>query len=304
MYFCIYTCINLLGNDTVFGDPVYTVPLQISAEMTASNPDIANLSLCYEIHGIADRFFNLVSDRCVSITAEYMQSVNDSRLNFIGKIGILAVDNNGDCQRITVDANGCVASVGTTAVTPTAQYNNSGIKVRKNKRYYRIAVPNCELQDLVVWAICEHQNSLKFVITRGFNLQPTSHGLIGKLTHRFSDFVFCFYIYAAQFWNVPVELSQFTGATPNNESGYYTVTVTPADGDVRRFVGSLHPLTWDYTEAPCLYAGSRQGGKDYEFKDTGISDSVIEGYYWQYTVDSLFGTEFMYSQFNNSQCVL
>ena len=35
-----------------------------------------------------------------------------------------------------------------------------------NKRYYCIAVPNYELQDLVVWAICEYQNA---IITQGYN---------------------------------------------------------------------------------------------------------------------------------------
>ena len=283
---------------------MYTVPLQISPEMMAENPDIANISLCYEIHGRANNFFNLVSDWCVSITAEYHQSVNNSRLNFIGRIGVLAVDNNGDCQRITVDGNGCVASVGGTAVTQAAPYNNSGIRVRMNKRYYRIAVPNCELQDLVVWAICENQNALKFVITRGFNLQPTSHGLVGELYTTNYGYIFhviLLFMYAAQFWNIPVELSSFTGPTPNNETGYYTVKVTPADGDVREFIGSLYPLTWDYTEAPCLYAGNQQGGNAIEFKD--FSDSVIEGFYWHYTVNSLFGTEFLFSQFDNSQCI-
>ena len=80
---------------------------------------------------------------------------------------MLTVDNDGDCQRITVNdtGNGCVASVGATAVTWAVPYNNSGIIVRMNKRYYCIAVPNCELQDLVMWAICEDQNSLKSVIT-------------------------------------------------------------------------------------------------------------------------------------------
>lgn len=170
---------------------MYTVPLQLSAEMAIANPDIANLSLCYEIHGSANGFFNLVSDQCVSITAEYQQSINNSRLNIIGKIGVLAVDNNGDCQRITVDGNGCVASVGATAVTQATPYNNSGVKVRRNKRYYRIAVPNCALQDLVVWVICEDQNTLTFIITRGFNLQPTSHGLVGKL-HRNHNYIFMF----------------------------------------------------------------------------------------------------------------
>ena len=89
---------------------------------------------------------------------------------------MLAVDNNGDCQHITVDGNGCIASVGATAVTQAAPYNNSGIRVRMNKRYYCIAVPNCELQNLVVWAICENQNA---IITQG--LQSTLHGLVGKL---------------------------------------------------------------------------------------------------------------------------
>ena len=159
---------------------MYTVPLQISPEMVAANPEVANLSLCYEVHGSANGFFNLVSDQCVSITAQYQQSTDDASLNFIGRIGLLAVDNDGDCHRITVDGNGCTASVGTTEVTQTTPYNNSGVRVRRNRDYYRIAVPNCELQDLVVWTICENQNSLRFVITRGFNLQPTSHGLVGK----------------------------------------------------------------------------------------------------------------------------
>ena len=169
-----------IGNDTIIGDPVYTVPLQISSEMIADNPEIANVSLCYEVHGSANGFFNLVSDQCVSITAQYQQSTDDTSLNFIGRIGVLAVDNDGDCRHITVDGNGCTATVGTTEVTQTAPYNNSGVRVRRNKSYYRIAVPNCELQDLVVWAICENRNTLRFVITRGFNLQPTSHGLVGK----------------------------------------------------------------------------------------------------------------------------
>ena len=184
IFVCKSNCVFYLANDTIIEDPVYTVPLQISPEMLANNPDVANLSLCYEIHGSANSFFNLVSDQCVSITAEYRQSVNNSRFNFIGKIGVLAVDNDGDCQHITVDGDGCVASVGSTAVTGAAPYNRSGVRVRMNRRYYRIAVPNCELQDLVVWAICEERNTLKFVITRGFNLQPTSHGLVGELHMR------------------------------------------------------------------------------------------------------------------------
>ena len=170
-----------MRNDTVIGDPLYTVPLQISDDMIVANPDVANASLCYEIHGSNDSIYNLVSDTCVSINAEYIPG-NTSIINNVGRIGVLAVDDNGDCQRITIDVMQCTGTVGSTEVTQGSPYDIAGIRVRKGGRYFRIAVPNCERQDLVSWVICEQSNMLKFVITRGFNLQPTSHGLVGKQT--------------------------------------------------------------------------------------------------------------------------
>jgi len=172
-----------MRNDTVIGDPLYTVPLQISDAVIQSNPEVANTSLCYEIHGRPSAILNLVSDQCVSINAEYVQSSSDSSLNNVGRVGILAVDNNGDCQSITIDVMNCVGTVGSTEVTRDDPYDMAGIRVRKGRRYFRIAVPNCELQDLVSWVICEDGDMLKFVITRGFNLSPTSHGLVGKYIH-------------------------------------------------------------------------------------------------------------------------
>jgi len=159
---------------------LYTVPLQISEEMLSDDPEFAELSLCYEIHGRADEFFNLVSDQCVSINAEYVQSENKT-LNFIQRVGVLAVDNNGDCQRIIVDSDGCSASVNAMTGSQAVPYNAAGVSVRKSANHFRIAVPNCELQDLVVWVVCEPTSALKFVIMRGSNLQPTSHGLVGML---------------------------------------------------------------------------------------------------------------------------
>ena len=168
-----------MRNDTVIGDPLYTVPLQISDEMIEADPDVANTSLCYEIHGRSGNTYNLVSDTCVSISADYVQG-NTSDINVVGRVGVLAVDNDGNCQRITVDVMECTGTVGSTEVTQGSPYDNAGIRVRKGRRYFRIAVPNCERQDLVSWVICEEGDMLKFVITRGFNLQPTSHGLVGK----------------------------------------------------------------------------------------------------------------------------
>ena len=103
----------------------------------------------------------------------------------------------------------------------------------------------------------------------------------------------------AQFWNIPVELEEFTGATPDDLT-YYTVKVTPPDGDVREFVGHLYDVTWDFTPIPCVYAGNRNGGPVVEFDDP--NDSVIEGNYLQYQVNSLFSTQFTYKQFDESRC--
>ena len=108
----------------------------------------------------------------------------------------------------------------------------------------------------------------------------------------------CVLLYIAQFWNVPVELDEFTGPTPPDSLKYYTVKVTPADGDVREFVGHLYDVTWDFTPIPCVYAGNRNGGPVAEF-DTP-NDSVIEGRYDEYETSDLFSTDFKYTQF--SQC--
>ena len=57
----------------------------------------------------------------------------------------------------------------------------------------RISVPNCAPTDLVMWVFCTSGRTedpytwkyyefdfIRFVVMRGLNLDPTSHGLIGK----------------------------------------------------------------------------------------------------------------------------
>jgi len=67
----------------------------------------------------------------------------------------------------------------------------AGISVRKYTNRIRIAVPNCEDHDLIMWVFCLndtfsyndtltfHSPMIRFVIARGFNLQETSHGILG-----------------------------------------------------------------------------------------------------------------------------
>ena len=98
-------------------------------------------------------------------------------------MGVTAVDSDGNVQNIEIDRENCSAIVGTTPVTSKAIYHSANITVRRRRNGYRIAVPNCEPRHLVIWVTCESTRDadlLKFVIARGINLMPTSHGLVGK----------------------------------------------------------------------------------------------------------------------------
>ena len=160
-------------NDTIIGDPLYEVPVIINGEGNT-------MSLCYEIHGEPREHFNLISDTCVSVNALYSSMIDPSNGNIISKIGVLAEDSNGVCQEIEADLEGCTARVNGTVVT---MYNQDGIHVMRRTNRIRISVPNCESTDLVMWVTCEVQGEqpmIRFVVARGFNLRPTSHGLVGK----------------------------------------------------------------------------------------------------------------------------
>ena len=161
------------SNDTIIGDPLYEVPVIVDEEGN-------KVSLCYEVRGEANQTFNLITDTCVSVNALYSPMNKAPDRNFISKIGVLAEDNNGECQQIEADFEGCTARVDGQV---QMMYNQDGVRVMRRTNRIRISVPNCENIDLVMWVICEvreGQSLIKFVVARGFNLRPTSHGLIGK----------------------------------------------------------------------------------------------------------------------------
>ena len=152
------------------------------------------LSLCYEVHGKADEYFNLISDAGLSVNAHYV-AVNDY-LNVIGLIGVVAVDSAGVEKEISVDLNGCMAEVDGVNVT---RYSSDGTSLRKYSRRVRISVPNCDGPTVVMWVVCQNNilsdpftgddiqaEMIKFVVARGLNLSPQSHGLIGKSQFHFS----------------------------------------------------------------------------------------------------------------------
>jgi len=178
-----YTGMN--ANDTIIGDPLFKVPIQVRQELIDENPEFEGANLCYEIHGKAGSSFNLVSDRCTSVNALYIPMNNPEAGNIIGAIGITAIDQDGVCHRIEARLeNSCSAIVDGDPLPVRGSYVKAGIRVYRRTNRVRIAIPNCGNVDLVLWFICQNmegQMMSKFVIARGVNLQPSSHGLVGKV---------------------------------------------------------------------------------------------------------------------------
>ena len=180
--FCFTLYPGLLNNDTVIGDPLFTVPLY---DRSGSTPGSLPPALCFEIHGAANRTFNLVSDMCTSVNAQYAPMNIPENGNIIDAIGIRAVNSLGWCLDVGVSlASNCtpVVSEGNRTFS-TSRYRSGGISVSKYRDRVRISVPNCENVQLVMWVECEEvrgQKMVKFIISRGVNLRPTSHGLLGK----------------------------------------------------------------------------------------------------------------------------
>lgn len=186
---CGLSFTGLLGNDTIIGDPLFAVPLYITnATQLFLGGQLPHL--CYEIHGRDRSYFNLVSDICVSVNAYYTASNRTLDLNVISTVGIKAVNRNGLCVNIEVGIqNGCmpvISEPGRPAVTMN-RYSSGGISVSKYRQRVRVSVPNCDNVQLVMWVTCLERLGvplIHFVITRGVNLRPTSHGLLGMCVQR------------------------------------------------------------------------------------------------------------------------
>lgn len=152
------------------------------------NTNITSLqgtSLCYEIYGSAGSVFNLISDRCVTVNALYASMNNAEDGNIIRSIGILAVDNLGRCVRVTISLdNQCVPVLRVGSIEQqVSSYDSHGVIIDRRQQRVRVSVPNCENVQLVMWLSCGRiasQQQLSLRVTRGLNLRPTSHGLIGK----------------------------------------------------------------------------------------------------------------------------
>ena len=180
-------------NDTLTGDPLMTVPLFDDPNV---NPGDPISKLCYEVHGEANAYFNLISDECTSVSAFYQTASTPSPnidLNVVTQIGVRAVGNSDSCYNIQVNLDGaCSATVNG---DPATNNTFDGITVRQypRSRRVRISVPNCADTMLVMWVFCRDGEVedpvtwvyfdvtfIRYVVMRGLNLNEQSHGIIGN----------------------------------------------------------------------------------------------------------------------------
>lgn len=275
-------------NDSVIADPLMTLPLYIMDAMS-----MKKASLCYDLHGKPNVYYNFVSDSCVSVNAHYQTAFpgqRDIRIIVFDEIALRAVDRQGSCIDIAVGVS-CIATINGARLT-FPQYIKDGISVYQYADRVRLSVPNCKHQQLVLWVMCQSYQishptsgvpldvrSLKLVVARALSLNEDSHGLI------------------AQFWGVPISLVPYTGqyrGQPVTTGDFYVVSLATKPRP-RRFVAHWNAVSWDFREGPCLYAGSSNGGPVREV--VAPNDAVIEGIHTDYIVKSTFSTSFKYSRF-------
>ena len=168
------------NNDTVRGDPLFSIPLP---SKYLDDSELQSIQLCFEIHGQAGKHYNLISDACTSVTAEYSAGVKDTKLNVITEMGVKTQGNNGTCHTIEVDLLHCSAFMDGVYINKTSTVSVNGITVISRRHSVRVSLPNCERNKrLVMWIMCMKRNNedmLEFVVARGDGLEPTAHGLVG-----------------------------------------------------------------------------------------------------------------------------
>ena len=122
-------------NDTVIADPQFTVTLPNKTE-----------SMCYEVHGEAGKYFNLISDTCTSVNALFTAMPDNPRMNRMSVIGIYAVTSSvqhNDCAQIQISLDNCQASLNGRPIDLMDEIDD--IRIRKfNNHVWRVTVPNCE----------------------------------------------------------------------------------------------------------------------------------------------------------------
>ena len=125
---CVVCVSSPLGlhNNTVRGDPLFSIPLP-SEYIT--DPELKSVQLCFEVHGQSGNHYNLISDKCTSVTALYSAGVVNTEMNVITKIGVRTQGTNGTCHSVKVDLDNCSASLDGAYVNKSTTASVDGVRL-------------------------------------------------------------------------------------------------------------------------------------------------------------------------------
>ena len=180
--YTVYYLSTLLSLHAVDGDPMFIAPISLPKKSVSKllGSEETELAICYEVHGAEDKIYNLVSDTCVSVNTHLTVASNPKIGNIMSRIGITAMDNEGQCHEIEADLYKRSLTDNGQAVEGRKQHK--GIMLTKMRDRARITVPNCNGHSVVFWVIYHYFNGadmIKFTIGDGHGLRPASHGLMG-----------------------------------------------------------------------------------------------------------------------------
>ena len=181
--------------DRVGNDMVMSVVLDVSPhEMGMTSK---TLSLCYQVHGEEGKFYNLLSDKCVSVNTHVSQPVVDIDSHVMDMISIHAAGSHGMCVDIVIMRRNCAVFVNDQLLPVNTHFEVGDVIVYSDRRIARnptivhVTVPNCGMPTLDrMYAICDHYNIrgsstptevLQFKTIRGISPFQSTHGLIGRL---------------------------------------------------------------------------------------------------------------------------
>lgn len=168
-----------LDDSNVIADPMFTVPL--AGSMTPS--------LCYEIYGLADKYFNFLSERCISVNAHYTSvptggSTSRRPLHLIDKFGIrVATTDSPICFDVLIELvdGHCLVSYNGVVVR-NGEFRSGGLHLTVSKSIVTLSVPNCGKGKIVLkfQSKTTKKPFLEFQIEDGAEgITPSAHGLIG-----------------------------------------------------------------------------------------------------------------------------
>ena len=96
----MHFCSSIVVADHISDDMVMSVPLEVNPSDVCVSA--SSLSLCYQVHGKPDTFYNLLTDKCVSVNAHVSRPFSDADAHIIDKIAIRAIGNNGTCSDVLI----------------------------------------------------------------------------------------------------------------------------------------------------------------------------------------------------------